>query len=114
MNLPSKLVSVLTMSTLAVALLGGLSSAGAEEMPQCIKDWVAQGRYTEFNGHQIFVHASGPEGMPADEAAREAALECQIAQIYANDGALVMSNIVRYLLDFWLCTTFPSAGGRSR
>jgi pimeloyl-ACP methyl ester carboxylesterase len=62
MNLPSKLVSVLTMSTLAVALLVGLSSAGAEETPKCIKDWVAQGRYMEFNGHKIFVHASGPKG----------------------------------------------------
>jgi len=27
------------------------------------------------------------------------ALDCQIAQIYANDGAKVMSNIVRYLLE---------------
>jgi pimeloyl-ACP methyl ester carboxylesterase len=27
------------------------------------------------------------------------ALDCQIAQIYANDGARVMSNIVRYLLE---------------
>ena len=39
MNLPSKLVNVLTMSTLIVALLGGLTSAGAEEMPECIKEW---------------------------------------------------------------------------
>jgi pimeloyl-ACP methyl ester carboxylesterase len=29
----------------------------------------------------------------------QTALDCQIAQIYANDGALVMSNIVRYLLE---------------
>ena len=27
------------------------------------------------------------------------ALDCQIAQIYANDGAKVMRNIVRYLLE---------------
>ncbi len=33
-----------------------------EEMPQCIKDWAAQGRFMEFNGHKIFVHASGPKG----------------------------------------------------
>jgi pimeloyl-ACP methyl ester carboxylesterase len=31
-------------------------------MPQCIKDWVAQGYYMEFNGHKIFVHASDPKG----------------------------------------------------
>jgi pimeloyl-ACP methyl ester carboxylesterase len=37
--------------------------------------------------------------MQADKAALDKALECQVAQIYANNGALVMSNIVRYLLE---------------
>jgi pimeloyl-ACP methyl ester carboxylesterase len=37
--------------------------------------------------------------MRADKAAHKLAIDCQVAQIYANDGALVMSNIVRYLLE---------------
>ena len=37
--------------------------------------------------------------MRADKAALDTALDCQITQIYANDGAKVMSNIVRYLLE---------------
>ena len=54
--------SMLALLTLSLVFLGALSSAGAAEMPKCIKDWVAQGYYTEFNGHKIFVHASGPKG----------------------------------------------------
>ncbi len=38
------------------------AAVAAEEMPQCISDWVAEGSYTEFNGQQVFVHVSGPEG----------------------------------------------------
>lgn len=37
--------------------------------------------------------------MHGKEGAVQAALDCQVAQIYANDGARVMSNIVRYLLE---------------
>ena len=36
--------------------------------------------------------------MRADNAALDTELDCQNTQIYANDGAKVMSNIVRYLL----------------
>jgi hypothetical protein len=61
MKLTSKLARMLTMSALLVTFLGGLTSAFAKEMPQCIKDWVSQGRYMKFNGHKIFVHASGPK-----------------------------------------------------
>jgi len=49
------------LSLLFLAFLGGPSSAIAQEVPQCIKDWSSQGKYIEFNGHQIFVHASGPK-----------------------------------------------------
>ena len=37
--------------------------------------------------------------MQGKDGAVKKALDCQIAQIYANDGAKVMSNIVRYLLE---------------
>lgn len=42
---------------MALALI--TTSAAADEMPTCISDWVAEGSYTEFNGHKVFVHASG-------------------------------------------------------
>ena len=37
--------------------------------------------------------------MQSSKDALQTNLDCQIAQIYANDGAKVMSNIVRYLLE---------------
>lgn len=37
--------------------------------------------------------------MQSSKDALQTNLDCQIAQIYANDGARVMSNIVRYLLE---------------
>ena len=37
--------------------------------------------------------------MQSKKGAVKKALDCQIAQIYANDGAKVMGNIVRYLLE---------------
>lgn len=37
--------------------------------------------------------------MHSKDGAVKKALDCQITQIYANDGAKVMSNIVRYLLE---------------
>ena len=27
-----------------------------------IKDWVSEGRFSQINGHKIFIHASGPKG----------------------------------------------------
>jgi pimeloyl-ACP methyl ester carboxylesterase len=42
--------------------MSGPTIAVAEEMPQCIQDWVAQGRYMKFKEHKIFVHSSGPVG----------------------------------------------------
>jgi pimeloyl-ACP methyl ester carboxylesterase len=33
-----------------------------DKTPKCIADWVAQGEYINFNGHKVFVHASGPKG----------------------------------------------------
>ena len=64
MRFTSKLRSALALSALSVALSSGLQTAVAEEMemPDCIKEWTSQGRYIEFNGHQIFVHSSGPKG----------------------------------------------------
>ena len=35
--------------------------SNAQEIPESVKDWVAAGHYIDFNGHQIFVHSSGPE-----------------------------------------------------
>jgi len=58
----SKLRKVLLLTTVSIAAWGGSQIASAQEMPECIKDWVAAGRYIDFNGHQIFVHSSGPEG----------------------------------------------------
>ena len=53
---------VLAFLILPLVFLGALSSAGAEEMPDCIKDWTKGGYFTEFSGHKVFVHASGPKG----------------------------------------------------
>jgi len=61
MKFSLKPVNVLTLLTLFLGILGGLSSATAEEVPQCIKDWTSQGHYIEVDGHQIFVHSSGPK-----------------------------------------------------
>ncbi len=33
-----------------------------EDLPQSVKDWVAQGHAFDFNGHTVFVHSSGPTG----------------------------------------------------
>jgi len=45
---------------LAVGIMNAPAAMAQEQMPKCISNWVAQGAYTEFNGHKIFVHASGP------------------------------------------------------
>ena len=57
-----KFLSLLILSTLAVALGGGSTPAGAQDMPECIADWTSRGHFVEVDGHQIFVHASGAEG----------------------------------------------------
>lgn len=33
----------------------------ANEMPQCVTDWGAEGPYTALEGHSVVVHASGPQ-----------------------------------------------------
>ena len=58
----SKLRKALLLTTVWIAACGGWQIASAQEMPECITDWVAAGHYIDFNGHQIFVHSSGPEG----------------------------------------------------
>ena len=57
----STLARVLIIGAVLTGIAGGLSGATAQEVPQCIKDWTSQGKYIEFNGHQLFIHASGPK-----------------------------------------------------
>jgi len=53
---------LLCSMTLALGIGTAPAAMAKEEMPQCIKDWAAQGRFMKFNRHKIFVHASGPKG----------------------------------------------------
>jgi pimeloyl-ACP methyl ester carboxylesterase len=58
----NKLVIPVMATAWVLATTIAPSAVAQEEMPKCISDWVAQGHYIKFNGHNIFVHSSGPEG----------------------------------------------------
>ena len=57
----TRIPMLLAFATGVVATLVFTGAAEAQNRnPEALKNWVAQGRYSEFNGNKIFVHASGP------------------------------------------------------
>ncbi len=61
MKVVSNLTRVLLLVTLSFVFYAGPQVASANPFPQSLKTWVKEGRYSTFNGHKIFVHASGPK-----------------------------------------------------
>jgi pimeloyl-ACP methyl ester carboxylesterase len=57
----TRITIVLLLVTFSFAFYGGPLIASADPKTKCAENWRKQGRFSEFNGHKIFVYASGPK-----------------------------------------------------
>jgi len=61
MKLRTAVVKLMLFMTLPFTTLAIAPTVHAEERPACLEEWRSQGRFSEIDGHKIFVHASGPK-----------------------------------------------------
>ena len=55
----SRFFTILTLMSLVVFFVTSAIAESKDAVPQPLKDWVSEGKYMKFEGHDIFVHSSG-------------------------------------------------------